>query len=93
MGGGNCRENPANNPELVFKEKGKTRGSEEMVCFEPSHISPVERLPLSALPRDVQKGSGLPPKTQKDEPKPCLRHTEFNPTVTSALLLSVTELD
>ena len=35
-------ENPANNLELAFKEKEKTREPEEMVCFEPGHISPVK---------------------------------------------------
>lgn len=58
-------ENPANNLKLAFKEKGKTREPEEMVCFEPWHISPVEKPPLSVLPQVVQKGSGLPPKTQR----------------------------
>jgi len=36
-------ENLANNIELAFKEKEKTRELEEMVCFEPWHVSPIEK--------------------------------------------------
>lgn len=43
-------ENLANNPDLAFKEKEKTREPEEMVCFEPWHIDPVGKLPFSVLP-------------------------------------------
>ena len=36
-------ENLANNLELAFKEREKTREPEEKVCFEPWHVNPVEK--------------------------------------------------
>jgi len=42
-GGGDHMENLANNLELAFKEREKTREPEEKVCFEPWHVNPVEK--------------------------------------------------
>lgn len=73
-------EKPADNLELAFKEKEKPRSLWKCSALNPGmsvHNSPS----LSVLPREVQKDSLLPLKTQMCEPKPCPGHAKFNTTV------------
>lgn len=73
-------ENPANNLGLAFNEKEKPGSLRKCSAWSPGmsvHNSPS----LSVLPREVREDSLPPPKTQRCEPKHCLRHEEFNTTV------------